>query len=705
MAIIGEIRKHSGLAVAIVGIAIGAFIIGDLFKGNAKQPALGIIDGKEVSYNRFYNLITERENLIKQQQQSTQITNEQSYQIREDVWRELVETDLTEKEYNQLGLQVSQRELSDMYLGDFLHPYLKQMFTDPSTGIYNVQYVSQLINNFDQLTPEQQAELVNLEKYVKSSRQQEKYNMLIAKGFYTPSKMAEKMAEIENHTADARVVSLPFQTVTDDQITITEEDYKKFYEEHKKEYKQDDARDLDFIIFPIMPSNTDLENIKKEVLDTWNEFQNIDASEIAIFVNSESEADRRYDSTFVKVSSFPKPFDTLIATAQAGQFVGPHVVGNQWMMAKVEKIENRPDSLRASVIVVLNNKLGSQINRTPEQAKALTDSLERELKAGRLDFNQAVMAFSDDPTKTENQGDMGWALDGQYGLLNEEIVSTPTNNIFVFERPDQGGYHIVKVTGKTTATKKYRVATIVRDIVPSDVTANEVYAQASKFAGEVITHENMLMAAQEQNLMVRSADFTPSNANSLPGVSNARSIVQWAFNEDTKVGDVASQVFEADDMYIVAAVKDIRKKGYATLDQVRKYIENQVRLEKKAEVLMAKAEEAVKSTTDINLLASKLQAAVDSVSAINFNGYSFGKFGPEMKALGSVATAKGAKLLSPVKGSYGIYLIQVDNVTSTPIDANITKQRMDMEAQQKVRYIIEVLKENANIEDNRVMYF
>ena len=62
----------------------------------------------------------------------------------------------------------------------------------------------------------------------------------------------------------------------------------------------------------------------------------------------------------------------MIATAQAGQFVGPHVVGNQWMMAKVEKIENRPDSLRASVIVVLNNKLGSQINRTPEQAKALT---------------------------------------------------------------------------------------------------------------------------------------------------------------------------------------------------------------------------------------------------------------------------------------------------------------------------------------------
>ncbi len=705
MAIIGEIRKHSGLAVAVVGIAIAAFIIGDLFKGNSKQPALGIIDGEEVSYNRFYNLITERENLIKQQQQTTQITNEQSYQIREDIWRELVETKLTQKEYDQLGLQVSQRELSDMYMGDFIHPYLRQMFTDPSTGVYNTQVIAQYVNNFDQLTPEQQAEWVQLEKYAKESRQQEKYNMLIAKGFYTPSKMAEKMAEIENHTADARVVSLPFQTVTDDQITVTEEDYKKFYEEHKKEYKQDDARDLDFIIFPVRPSQNDLDNIKAEFLAAWDEFQTIGNDEMAIFVNSESEADKRYDSTFVKASSFAAPFDSLIANAQAGQFIEPHIVGTQWMMAKVEKIENRPDSIRASVIVVLNNKLGSQITRTPEQAQALTDSLERELKAGRLDFNQAVMAFSDDPTKTDNQGDMGWALDGQYGLLNEQIVTTALNDVFVFERPDKGGFHIVKVTGKTPATKKFRVATIVRDIVPSDVTASEIYAQANKFAGEVSSHESMLAAAQQQNLMVRNADFTPANANRLPGVENARSIVQWAFNEETKAGDVAPQVFEADDMYIVAAVKEIRDKGYATLDQVRRYIENQVRLEKKAEVLMAKAEEAVKSTKDINMLASKLQTSVDSVSEINFNGYSFGKFGPEMKALGSVATANGAKLLAPIKGSYGIYLIQVDNVSPIPADANTTRQRMDMEAQQKIRYIMEVLKENTEIEDNRVIYF
>ena len=705
MAIIGEIRKRSWIAVVIVGVAIVAFIISDLFKGNSKQPPLGVIDGKEVSYNRFNELFNQRETLLKKQQQSDQITTEQSNQIRENVWNELIETQLTSQEYEQLGLQVSQREMNDMYMGDFIHPYLRQMFTDPSTGVYNPQIVAQWINNFDQLTPAQQEDWVSVEEYVKLSRQQEKYNMLIAKGFYTPNKMAEKMAEMDNHVADARVVALPLHTISDDQVTLTEEDYVKYYEKHRKEYKQNEARDLDFIIFPVNPSAADMIEIQNGVFKTWNEFQTVEDAELAMFVNSESEANRRYDSTFVKASSFAAPFDSLVANATAGQFIAPQVVGRQWMMAKVQEIENRPDSLRASVIAIFNSNLTSEIARTPEQSKALTDSLEREIKAGRLDFAQAVMMFSDDPAKTENQGDMGWLLDGEYGLLNEKIIATNTNDIFVFEVPGNAGYHIVKVTGKTPATKKFKVATIVRDIVPSSATTNEIYAQANKFASEVSTHAEMLEAAKEQNLMVRSADYTQINATSISGISNARSIVQWAFNEETEVGAVAPQVYESDDMYIVVALKEAWTKGYAPLNQARKHIEGWVRNDKKADMLMAKAEEAMSQTKDINALAAKLQASVDSVSTITFNGYTFGKFGQEMSAMGSVATAEGAKLLAPVKGAYGVYLIQVDNVTPTPVDANITKQRAEMEAQQKVRYIMEVLKENVKIEDNRIIYF
>jgi hypothetical protein len=37
-------------------------------------------------------------------------------------------------------------------------------------------------------------------------------------------------------------------------------------------------------------------------------------------------------------------------------------------------------------------------------------------------------------------------------------------------------------------------------------------------------------------------------------------------------------------MFVVVGVKDIKEKGNLTLEQVKPYIENQVRIEKKAEV-------------------------------------------------------------------------------------------------------------------------
>jgi peptidyl-prolyl cis-trans isomerase D len=705
MAIIGEIRKRSGLAVGVVFIALAAFVITDFVKRGVEQPELGEIDGKEINYGHFNELVTQRENLVRQQQNG-QITTEQSNQIREEIWVELIENTLTQQEYDALGLRVTSRELSDMYLGDFIHPYLRQQFTDPATGVYNAQGVAQYVNNFDQLSPEEQASWMEMEKAIKTAREQEKYNSLIAKGFYIPNKLAEKVAEMEANSANVRVVSLPYGTISTEELNLKEEDYKKYYEAHKNEYVHaQDACDLDFIVFPVTPSMADLTKIQNEVFKVWDEFQTVDNSEIAFFVNAESEANRRYDSTFVEAKAFPAPFDSLIASSSVNQFFAPQIVGSQWMMSKVLKIENRPDSLRASVIVLLNNKIDPQFTRTPDQTKALTDSIEREYKAGRLDFDQAVMAFSDDPSKAQNTGDMGWALDGGYGLFNENIIATSLNDIFVFERPDNGGYHIVKVTGKTPAKRKYRVATIVRDIVPSDETARMIYANASKFVEGNPSHTEMLAAAQEQNLMVRNADFTPSNAYSLPGIANARSIVQWAFNSETEIGSVAPQVFDADDMYIVAALKDIRKKGIAPYTQVRKYIENEVRIDKEAEILVAKANEAINSTKDINVLASKLQSNVDSVSSISFNSYSFGRFGAENRALGAVAATKGAKLLAPVKGGFGVYVIQVDNVSANPTNVAVSKGRMEMESQQKIRYIKEALKDKIKIKDNRVTYF
>ena len=261
----------------------------------------------------------------------------------------------------------------------------------------------------------------------------------------------------------------------------------------------------------------------------------------------------------------------------------------------------------------------------------------------------------------------------------------------------------MKVTDKTPAAKKYRVALISREIVPSNATNRAVYNEANRFAGQNRNYTDFSAAAQQDNMQVRSARVTMMMDN-MAGINNARSIVQWAFNEDTKVGDVADQVYECDGMFVVVALKDVLKKGYATLEQVRPMIEQPVRIEKKAEVLLARASEAVKAAQDINSIAMKLNATVDTIDSVSFNDYYLARYGMEPKVQAAIAASKGG-MVGPVKGASGVYVVQVDSKAPATIDESMVKMRMEQGYRSKARMASQVLRDKAKIEDQRNKFF
>ena len=704
MGIIGSIRKHSWIAVALVGIAIIAFILGDLTKNQRGIPDMGKVNGETMSRQRFDELVQRAEDNYKMQQQVAQVPSEMQSRIRESVWGEFVEETLFEEQASKLGLQVTAGELGDMYTGKFIHPYLRQYFTNPQTGVYDTLGVRRTLENFTSMDTNQRLQWVELEKAVKKDRLQQKYASLILSGFYMPKALAEKVAIYSQEVSNVRVAALPFQSVSDDEVTLADADYKNYYEEHKAEFRvPDEMRDVEFIVYPVNPTPQDLADIQASVEKTWAEFQTIEDVEVPFFVNGESH--RSYDSSYVKASSFKAPFDAQIEAAAPGSFIAPAIVGNEWMMAKVMGTAVRPDSLRASAIVILNSKAGSEITtRSEEQAKKMADSVLALVNSNRMSFEDAVEQFSDDPQKGETKGDMNWQLDGNYGLLNEQIVNTAVGTSFLFERPDGYGYHIVKVTDKTPASKKYRVALITREIVPSKATNDAVYTQAHKFASQNRTIKSFEASAQEQNLQVRNSRIGLMS-ESLTGVSNAREIVRWAFNNETQIGAVTDQVYECGDAYVIATLKDVFKKGYATLDQMRPMIEQDVRREKKAEMLMARAEEATKVAKDINSIAVKLNVAVDTLDSVAFNGNYFGKFGMEPKVQSVIAATKSG-LTQPVKGASAVYVVQVDGKAKVEgVDANTMRAQLEQGYRNKIRQISDVLRMKATIEDNRNEHF
>lgn len=706
MGIIGRIRKNSWIAVGIVGIAIVAFIIGDLAKNQSGVSDMGKIGDQTITYAYYNQKVEEMEANYKAQQNVAQIPAEVEYQLRDQVWQNLVAEILTGKEFDKLGLQLTNAELNDMYMGTFIHPYIRQIFTDPQTGTFQIAAVKQYMSNFDNLDTLQRMQLVEIEKTVKEDRMQQKYSSLISRGMYMPKAIAGQIVEMGGKLGSATAIKCAYQSVSDDEVaaSITDKDYQNYYNKHKAEFRlRDEMREIEYIIYPIVPTQKDLADIQEEVQKTWEEFQTIESEELIFFVNAESS--RNYDSTYRKASEFASPIDSALLASSEGSFISPRIAGNEWMMAKVLNIENRPDSLRASTIYIFNDKAGGNITRSDEQAKQLADSVMNVVKSGAMSFEEAVSQFSDDPQKAQNNGDMGWALDGSYGFINEDIVNTPEGGVFVKQHPQEVGYFLVKVTGKTSLHRKYRVATISREIAASEATARNVYNEANKFAGNNRTYAEMAAAAQTENLQVRNA-MVPAMQYGIGGISNARNIIQWAYKEDTESGMVADQVFEADDMCIVAALKNVYKVGYASLEQVRPMIENQVRIEKKAEMLMARLEEA-KAAGSLSAIATKVNAAVDTIDSVSFSDYYLGQYGMEPKVQSAIVAAEANKLVGPIQGANGVYMVNVNAKADSPNVADIegVRRQKEQSFMQGLRGVQQILKDKTTVKDNRIAFF
>ena len=712
MAIIGRIRKRAGLSVAVIAIAILAFIFSDLFTRQSPMPNnIARVNGEEITHHEFNEVSMNIENNMRQQYGVENLDNDLAFVAKQQSYSDILNEKLLKREFESLGLVVSQEELNDMFFGDFIHPAVRQSFSDPETGMYNKQAVSQYISQFDKLPEEQQTSWKSFENGVKRNRLEEKYEKVLAKSFYMPIKLADHIAELSNTVIDSRYTLLSFASVDDNTIELTDKDYKQYYDKHKNNFKViESTRDVEYVRFSIHPSQEDIQMINDSVISTYEMFQTISNDEIPGFITSVSDA--YYDSSFYKKEDLLELYpDSIISNIKVGSYISPFQNSSNWVMGKLTSVQARPDSIRFSSILILNERAGGHIQRAPAIATALKDSVFELVKADPNSFEANVVNFSDDPEAQNNFGDNGWILDGQFDPnLNTKVINAPVGGIFVQEIPNEMGYWIIKVTDKTTPITKYQLANIIMEIRASDQTVNQIRDAANSFLGEAVDMAAFTEVAQKQNLNIRSSQNLTQIDYQLNGTPFAREIVRWVFSKDTKKGDVAAEVFELPDMFLVVGVKDIKDKGIMSLDQVRPGIENYVRIEKKAEELMKKAEEAIKANKDINSIASKLGTEVEDAQGISFIDPYFVQAGPEMRVIGALAGAKDKGVQKPIKGFNGVYIVSIDNMTekANKEEAALIQQSFDMKSMQKtsqLRLPLQVLLEKAKIDNNFSFFY
>ncbi len=709
MALIGTIRKKAGvLVVAIIALAILSFIFTDLFSNRDPRPTkIASVNGMDISFQEFEQMTANIEESMKQQYNVASLTNEQSFVAKQQAYQSLVSEKLLKQECESIGLKVTEAEMNDMFFGTFIHPSVRQNFADPTTGQYNPQVVKQYIAQFDKLPEEQKLQWSNFEASVKESRLQEKYNSLITSSFYMPAKIAEHMSGVSNKVVDARYVVMPFSSVEDNTIKVTEEDYKKYYDQHKNEYTlYENLRDIEFVKFSVLPSPSDIKAINDSVQKTFIEFQALEASELASFVSISS--DRVYDSLYYKRDALKGVFaDSLLAGKTAGSFIAPFQQGQNWIMAKITDIEQRPDSVRFSQILVLNSNASKDIKRTPEQAKIIADSLLNVFKANPAAFESAVAKHSDDPEAKNNFGDSGWILDGQLQSdLFDKLKASKDGDVFVYDLPNQLGHYLIKLKEKTAPVEKLQIAMIVMGVRASDNTINAIRDKANIFLGSAKTVAEMEAQAKKQNLNILTSTVREMDYQ-LNGTPYCREIIRWAFDEKTELNAVAPEVYELTDMFLVVALKDKKEKGVMPLEQVKSYMESQVKMEKKAEILMEKADKLLASNKTIENFASAAGLTIDSAMAVDFANPYFAAAGPEMRVIGNLSSASKTGLQKPVKGFNGVYVLNVDKQYTRPTkeDPRLIQQQFRTKSFQKAQMLMQVLQMEADIKNHFTFFY
>ncbi|MFW6290064.1 MAG: peptidylprolyl isomerase, partial [Mariniphaga sp.] len=700
------IRTRAGLLVAIViGISLAAFILGDMFQGGTalfqgNQMEVGEINGETIQYPEFQREVERLGDIYRMNTQESQLDEETWVQVREQTWQEIVRDQVMNDVYARLGIDVSSEELFDMLQGTNLHPIIQQLFRNPNTGQVDRNAVVQFLRNLETgVAPEQRQYWLYLEDQIVDERIQSKYNNLVSKGIYVTGMEAEKSMEARNRQVNFDYIMLNHNSIADSQVVVTDQDLKDYYNNNQQIYEQEKLRRIEYVSFPVTPSSSDYQQAEQWINDIVSEFAN--ASDNVAFVNANS--DESFDDTWYKQNELPQDIaDWVFETdAQVNDVFGPYAEDDAYKLAKLHASAMMPDSVEARHILL-------QIETQEEEAamQELADSLKTAIEGGS-NFGELAREFSTDQGSAMQGGDLGWFNRGQMVKPFEDAAfNNKVDEITIV--PTQFGIHIVQTTDRGRETRQVQIAYLVRNVTPSTQTYQNVYAKASEFAGENYSQESFNEAIEEQDLIKRTASVR-ENDRQIAGLENSRPLIRAAY--DTKVGNLiedpqGSTIFDLGDNFVIATLVSATEEGIADFEEVKARVELAVLQEKKSQLLMEKARAALEGKSDLNAVASELDATVRNATNINFSSVQVPGAGMEPSVIGAASTLESGALSQPIAGNNGVYLIEITSVNEGNVSLEDEKTRMAQNMNFRASsQAYTAHREQAEIEDNRSKFY
>lgn len=692
------LRERMGKILAIaIGVALAAFIIGDVAKtgGSIMQGSrneIGEVGGEKIAYDEYSKKVDQNtKNFLQQSGQAPtpQITN----YIQETTWNEMTSQVILKKEIEKLGIVVGEAETKDMVQGNNPNPQIVQAFADPATHLLDRNRLNQFLNGLKTAKSDDpmKAQWKDFVTQMIAQKRTEKYLAIIHNGLYVNSLDAKDDYEAKNKLVNFKYAVLDYASVPDAKVTLTDGDYKAYYDEHKADFKNTaETRSFDYITFNASPSAEDTAAVKAQVEKLAADFKTATNDSLFIQINAETKTNPVYQH---KGQLDPK-IDSIMFSAAKGTVYGPYFSNGSYKVAKLIGSVTGPDSVKANHILINPATEGGL-----DKAKAKADSLKKLIVAG-ASFAELAKKYSTDTQSGQKGGDLGTFPRGA-------MVSAFDDAVFEGKKGDlkivvtQFGVHIVQIVDQKGQSKSVKVAVVDKPLTASGKTQSAAYAKAQSFLAS-LTKDNFAIESQKQNLHIDKAEDVTAIAGNVTGLDNAREIVRWAFKAEG--GDVTDQVFTVGSLYVVARLTEIKPEGTLSLDMVKKQIEPKVRIAAKAKILIAKFDGALSGASSVEAVAQKAGTAAVPIENIVFANPVLPGLATEYKVIGTVFGLPLHKLSKPIEGAHGVFVVSSDNFINPAALTNTVKQKQALGQallQRADNAVFDALKDKANVKDYR----
>lgn len=695
MAVIEKIRSKGGLLIGIVGFSLAAFILGDFFSTQSglftgSETNAGEIAGKKINILDFEGKVQTQVDNYKLQSNTENVDQNTMDQLREQTWAQLINDLVMKPQYDKIGLTCSPKELLDMVQGKNPHPQIKQAFTDPSTGTFNPASVANFLKNMDNdQTGRTRQQWVIFENAIREERVQQKYNNLLKQGVYVSGAEARQDYLARNRSASIRYVMLPYTSVPDTTIEVTDADLKTLYNATQKKYKQEASSTIEYVTFEIKPTDVDRQAALFTINKLVEEFKAAQNDSLFVALNS----DLSYSPSYMKKGTLPPNIDSIMFNSEIGTVYGPYEEQGSFRLAKLSKVKFLPDSVKASHILL-------KLDPAAKDAILSTaDSIKKALQAG-ANFQALSNQYSTDEGAKMKGGDLGWFTPGMMVTeFNDACFEGKKGDYTIVET--QFGIHIIHITDQGKPSRQVNVAYVDKKIEPSSKTYQTVYVKANEFASKNTSADAFDEAITEQKLTKMTESNIMQYTRQVGALENSRELVRWSFNAEP--GEV-SKAFEFGSRFVVAKLVERKEKGLSTMEQVRDQLTVEVRRDRKAEML----KEKLTKGGSLESIASTNSTQVMTADNVLFASPFLPNSGMEPYVVGYLQSLKPGTTSAPIKGVNGVYVVQVVSFSDVKDPADLKQEARQMlnQLQSRTQYeVSNALREKANIVDNRSRFY